>query len=93
MYGRFIALTSLNPFTVAYFAALIIGRGTTWSFTLEESLLFVVGVTIASVSWQTVLAAIEAIARTRLSPRFMNASIIVGNAIVVLLGIQIILSI
>lgn len=93
IYGRFIALTSLNPFTVAYFAALIIGKGATWSFTMEESLLFIAGVTIASVSWQTVLAAIGAIARTRLSPRIMSASIIVGNAIVILLGIQIILSI
>ena len=93
IYARFIALTSLNPFTVAYFAALIIGKGASWSLSLGDSLLFIIGVTIASASWQTVLAVIGAVARTRLSPRFMSASIVVGNAIVVLLGVQMIITV
>ncbi|NLX47981.1 MAG: LysE family transporter [Euryarchaeota archaeon] len=92
VYAKFIAITLLNPFTVAYFAALIIGKGPTWSFTTADCLLFVTGVAIASVSWQTLLAAIGAVARSRLTPRFMGITVLVGNAIVVLLGVQILLT-
>jgi len=89
VYTKLVLVTLVNPFTVAYFAALIIGKGPTWSFTTTDCLLFVAGVAIASVSWQALLAAIGAVARSRLTPRFMGISILVGNAIVVLLGLQI----
>ena len=60
-----------------------------WHCALAGVILFVAGVAIASVSWQALLAAIGAVARSRLTPRFMGISILVGNAIVVLLGLQI----
>lgn len=93
IYAKFVALTLLNPFTVAYFLALIIGKGASWSFSLADCLWFVAGVAIASLSWETVLAALGALARKHLTPRFMTASIIAGNGIVILLGVQIMLSI
>ena len=93
VYAKFVALTLLNPFTVAYFLALIIGKGASWYFSLGDCLWFVAGVAMASLSWETVLAAIGALARKHLTPRFMTASIIAGNGIVILLGIQILWSI
>jgi len=92
-YGKFLALTILNPFTVAYFLALIIGKGSTWSFSSMDCFLFIGGVTIASFSWQIVLAGAGALVRKHITPRFMKGSIIVGNAIVILLGLQIMISI
>ncbi|MHC1680388.1 MAG: LysE family translocator [Methanomassiliicoccales archaeon] len=92
IYVKFVALTLLNPFTVAYFLALIIGKGASWSFSLEDCLWFVAGVAIASLTWETVLAALGALARKHLTPRFMTASILIGNVIVMLLGVQILLA-
>jgi len=87
-----VALTLLNPFTVAYFLALIIGKGAGWSFSFGDCLWFIAGVGLASLSWETLLAAIGALARKHLTPRFMTASILVGNGIVILLGAQIMLN-
>ncbi|MBI0582376.1 MAG: LysE family transporter [Methanomassiliicoccales archaeon] len=92
VYGKFVALTLLNPFTVAYFLALIIGKGAGWSFSFGDCLWFIAGVSLASLSWETLLAAIGALARKHLTPRFMTASILVGNGIVILLGAQIMLN-
>ncbi len=89
VYAKFVALTLLNPFTVAYFLALIIGKGGSWSFSLGDCLWFVAGVALASLTWETVLAALGALARKHLTPRFMTATIIAGNGIVILLGLQI----
>lgn len=90
-YFQFIAITTLNPFTVVYFLALVMGKGADWSFTLADGVLFVLGVTMASLGWQTMLAGLGALAKKHLSPRFMQVSIIIGNAIVILLGIGILL--
>ena len=93
IYVKFLAVTLLNPFTVAYFLALIIGKGPSWSFSLTDCLWFIAGVAIASLTWETMLAGLGALARKHLTPRFMTASILIGNALVILLGIQIVLSI
>ena len=81
-YLRFLALTLLNPATVIYFAALIlglpsIGRGP------GERAAFVAGAFLASLSWQTTLAAIGTIAHHRLSPRFQLAISLLGNGVIV----------
>lgn len=81
-YLRFLALTLLNPATVIYFAALILGlpnlgRGP------DERAAFVAGAFLASLSWQTTLAAIGAIAHHRLPPRFQVAISLLGNLVIV----------
>jgi arginine exporter protein ArgO len=93
VYAKFFALTLLNPFTIAYFLALIVGSGASWSYSLEDCLWFVAGVASASLSWETLLAALGALAKKHLTPRFMTISILIGNGIVILLGVQIMLSI
>ncbi|MGW5672308.1 LysE family transporter, partial [Micromonospora sp. NPDC003776] len=51
-----LALTLLNPATVVYFAALIIGRGDVGGAGTGTALLFVLGAFLASASWQLLIA-------------------------------------
>lgn len=93
VFMKFLAITILNPFTVAYFLALIIGEGDSWSFSFADCLWFVAGVGFASLTWETLLAALGAMARKHLTPRFMAVSVLVGNCIVLVLGARVLLSI
>lgn len=77
-YLRFLGLTLLNPQTVVYFAALILalpdlGRGP------AERGAFVAGAFLASLSWQTLLAGVSAVAHHRLPPGFQVAVSLAGN--------------
>ena len=81
-YLRFLALTLLNPATVIYFAALILGlpnlgRGP------GERAAFVAGAFLASLSWQTTLAGIGAVAHHRLPRRFQVAISLLGNLVII----------
>lgn len=81
-YLRFLALTLLNPATVIYFAALILGlphlgRGP------GERAAFVAGAFLASLSWQTTLAGVGAVAHHRLPPRFQLAISLLGNFVII----------
>ena len=86
-YARFVGLTLLNPLTVAYFTALILGRGAEiarWGGRAA----FVLGAALASLSWQSLLAASGALGHRHLSPRVQRAASLLGNLIVVGLGIR-----
>ncbi len=50
---------------------------------------FVVGVGLASLSWQSLLAGVGALGNRHLSPRFQALTSIVGNLIVIGLGARI----
>jgi len=88
MFGQFLGITIVNPLTIVYFAALILGSGPT-ALTLTNRVAFIAGVGIASLSWQTLLAWLGSIGRQRLSPRFRVFAIIIGNVVVILLGLRI----
>jgi threonine/homoserine/homoserine lactone efflux protein len=88
-YARFIGLTLLNPITIVYFAALILARDAGTTMTSSERLLFVLGVGLASLSWQTLLASTGALAKRYLSPRFQLITSVVGNLLVMALGVRI----
>jgi arginine exporter protein ArgO len=90
MYMQFLGLTIINPMTVIYFTAFILGRDAGAArLSLLPQLLFVVGVGLASLSWQSLLAGLGHVAGGRLSPRFRFSAIVVGNLIVLGLGLQI----
>lgn len=55
VYGRFVALTAINPLTATAFAVLAAGLAQRWSSSADRWA-FVVGVAVASLAWQTVLA-------------------------------------
>ena len=87
IYMRFVGLTLLNPLTVTYFAALILG-GNAISQGWADRLAFVVGAGLASLSWQSLLAGLGALAHRRLSPQVQNVTSLVGNLIVIGLGLR-----
>lgn len=89
IYLRFLGLTLLNPLTIAYFGALILGRDAGTTVTALDRLLFVFGAALASLSWQTLLAGLGSLANQRLSPRFQRLTSITGNLIVIALGLRI----
>lgn len=88
-YVQFVGLTLINPLTVIYFSALIIGREApagTWS--LGTTAAFVAGAGLASFSWQTLLATLGGLAGARLSSRVRAISSVFGNLIVLALGLR-----
>lgn len=90
-YGKFLGLTIINPLTVVYFASFIVGLGLADGLTAVEGVWFVAGAFIASLSWQTLLAALGAFAGARLSHRFRTLTVVLGNLIVMGLAVAILL--
>ena len=80
-YARLLALTLLNPATVVYFAALILALPAVGQAP-SERVAFVVGVLLASLSWQSLLAATGALGHRRLSPRVQVAASVAGYVVV-----------
>ena len=80
-YGRFVGLTLLNPSTVVYFAALVLALPSLGSDPLAR-LAFVVGAFLASISWQTVLAGVGAVAHHRLPASFQVGISVLGNVMI-----------
>lgn len=81
---QFLGLTLVNPLTIIYFAALILG-----GVELEGrtgAVAFVAGAGLASLSWQWLLAGLGALGRRGLPPRGRAAAIWIGNLIVAGLG-------
>jgi arginine exporter protein ArgO len=86
-YLRFTGLTILNPMTIAYFGAIILG-GSTELAGWQARTIFVAGAALSSLSWQSFLAAVGALAHRRFSPSVQRAISIVGNLVVIVLGIR-----
>lgn len=82
-FARFVGLTIINPTTIVYFAAVIVGFGVADQMSAQQGVLFVVGAFSASLSWQTLLAAIGAAAGKRLARRARMIAVIVGNLVIV----------
>jgi arginine exporter protein ArgO len=89
VYGQFLGLTLLNPMTVVYFVALILGGAAGSETSNTARLLFVFGAAMASLSWQTLLAASAAIFHRRLSLRAKMSLSIAGNLVVCAFGLDI----
>ncbi len=89
-YLQFTGLTLLNPLTVAYFAALILG-GSAELASWGQRGAFVFGAGLASLSWQSLLAATGALAHRSLSPRAQAGISLLGSLIVAILGVRMLL--
>ncbi len=88
-YITLLGLTILNPATVAYFAALILGGMVGGTLTLADKGAFVLGAAVSSWSWQSLIAAIGALAHKHLPPGFRLWTSVVGNVIIMVLGVRI----
>ena len=80
-YLRFLAITLLNPTTILYFTALILGRPELGE-TPGERAAFIAGAALASTSWQLLLASLGALAHQRLSSKAQLGISLLGNAVV-----------
>ena len=92
LYLRFLALTSINPLTVAYFAALIAGLPAVASAPAAAKIAFVVAAGLASLSWQLTLAGAAAALHRRLPPHARLYTALAGNALVLALALRMALS-
>ena len=88
-YVQLLGITMVNPLTVVYFAALIIGRDQGGPSIVADRLAFVLGAAVASLSWQTLLAVLGSLLHGRLPSRFRTGAVIAGNLIVAALGARI----
>ncbi|MGD0688798.1 MAG: LysE family transporter [Candidatus Bathyarchaeia archaeon] len=89
-YGMVLGLTLLNPVTVTYFTALILGMQG-FSSSSVNAILFISGAFIASFSWQSFLASISGIAHKHLSAKLQLATFTVGNFVIIGFGVVILL--
>jgi arginine exporter protein ArgO len=88
-YARFVGLTIINPTTIVYFAAVIVGLGVATDMSAVEGVLFTVGAFLASLSWQTLLAGVGALAGDRLSDRIQTIAVVLGNLVILAFAIVI----
>jgi threonine/homoserine/homoserine lactone efflux protein len=87
-YVAFLGLTLMNPATVAYFVALILGLRVDLLAGAAARTLFVVGAFAASASWQLALVAGGGLAHRRLPANATLVTGLLGNAVIVLLAIR-----
>lgn len=90
-YARFLGLTIINPTTIVYFAAVVVGLGIASGLSGSSGVVFATGAFLASLSWQTLLALIGASAGKRMSPRVQRAAMVAGNLLILGLAALIIL--
>jgi arginine exporter protein ArgO len=82
-----LALTLLNPATIVYFAALVLGRQASDGLTVAGEALFVLGAFLASASWQLLIAGSGSlVGRLLTGPRGRLATALVSAAVIVALA-------
>ena len=85
-YARFVAITLVNPATLAYFVAIALGFA---GSVLNDAGAFIAGVFVASLTWHAILALTSGSLHGRLSPRARAALSVVANGVVIALGVRI----
>ncbi|MEU9510619.1 LysE family transporter [Micromonospora sp. NPDC048170] len=87
-----LALTLLNPATVVYFAALVIGRQRDADPGAADALLFVAGAFVASASWQLLIAGGGSlVGRALTGPRGRRVTALVSSGLIAALAIAMVL--
>lgn len=82
VYLQFLGLTLLNPMTVVYFSALILGGAAGSESTLTSRTLFIAGAGIASFTWQTLLAGSASLLHKRLPNGAQKMLSLAGNLVI-----------
>ena len=85
-YLRFVALTLVNPATLAYFIAVALGLG---HEVLADGPAFIAGVVLATGTWQSGLALVSGSLHGRLRPSARGTIAILANVVVIALGLRI----
>jgi arginine exporter protein ArgO len=87
-YLAFLGLTLLNPATIAYFAALIVGLQAGALLGGAAKALFVLGAFLASAAWQLTLVGAGGVLHHRLPPNASLVTGLVGCAVIVALAVR-----
>ena len=91
-YLGLLGLTLLNPATIVYFGALVLGRQANDSLTTAGEVLFVAGAFVASASWQLLLAGGGSIVgRVLTGPKGRLATALVSSVVIVVLAVGLVL--
>jgi arginine exporter protein ArgO len=88
-YGRFVALTAVNPLTAVTFTTIAVGLAVQVDGARSIAA-FVVGVGLASLAWQLVLAVGSGLLGLRLPPAARTWVSVVGSVVVVLAGVALV---
>ncbi|WCN79824.1 LysE family transporter [Micromonospora sp. LH3U1] len=87
-YAALLGLTLLNPMTVLYFTALVLGRRDTADADAGSAALFVAGVFLASASWQLLIAGGgTVVGRALTGPRGRLVTGLVSSALIAALAV------
>jgi threonine/homoserine/homoserine lactone efflux protein len=81
-YVKFLGLTVVNPLTVVYFVAVVLGLDVVGSLAAGQATAFVAGVFSASLTWQLLLAGVGAAAGRHLPATFVQLARVGGNLLV-----------
>ncbi|MEV4617266.1 LysE family transporter [Asanoa sp. NPDC049573] len=88
-YGGILALTLLNPMTIVYFAALVLGRQANDELSSAGEVLFVLGAFVASASWQLLIASGGSlVGRLLTGPRGRLYTALASSLLIVVLAIN-----
>jgi arginine exporter protein ArgO len=87
-YAGLLGLTLLNPATIVYFGALVLGRQATAPLTAAGEVVFVTAAFVASSSWQLLVAGGGSlVGRVLAGPRGRLATAMVSSAVIVVLAV------
>lgn len=89
-YLLFLGLTVLNPATLVYFAAIMTGLKQLTN-SPPTATAFAIGVGVASFAWQGLLVVLGAGLQRKTGPAFRKWTAIIGNGVVVALGIALVI--
>ena len=92
-YLGLLALTALNPATVVYFSALVLGRRADLGRSAAASTVFVLAAFLASASWQLLLAAGgSAVGRVLTGPRGRLFTALASSTLIAILAVSLIVA-
>lgn len=89
-YARFLGLTIVNPLTVVYFVAIVLGSGLADDLAAVQGLVFAVGAFLASLSWQSLLAGVGSLARHALPRQLHAGTAVVGHLVVLAMAVLVV---
>ena len=93
-FGAVLALTLLNPATVVYFVALVLGRGDVLDSGPPAAAAFTLGVFLASASWQLLIAGGGSlIGRALTGPRGRRVTALLSSVIIAALAVATVLGV
>ncbi|SEF21217.1 Arginine exporter protein ArgO [Amycolatopsis pretoriensis] len=92
-YVSLLGITLVNPTTVVYFTALVVGDRAGDAVSVLEQVVFVVAASVASASWQALLAGGGALlGRVLTGPRGRLVTALVSSAVITALAVRLVLS-